>query len=64
MNDQIQPTLIELKLTVEQINYILQALAHRPFGEVVQLIADIKAQGESAILASQPKVQTEQSQEG
>lgn len=50
MND----TLIELKLTVEQINYILQALAHRPFGEVVQLISDIKAQGESAIQAAQP----------
>jgi len=50
MND----TLIELKLTVEQINYILQALAHRPFGEVVQLITDIKAQGELAIQATQP----------
>lgn len=53
MND----TLIELKLTVEQINYILQALAHRPFGEVVQLISDIKAQGESAIQAAQPTAQ-------
>ena len=53
MND----TLIELKLTVEQINYILQALAHRPFGEVVQLISDIKAQGESAIQAAQPKAE-------
>ena len=50
MND----TPIELKLTVEQINYILQALAHRPFGEVVQLITDIKAQGELAIQATQP----------
>jgi len=54
MND----TLIELKLTVEQINYILQALAHRPFGEVVQLIFDIKAQGESAIKSVQPKAET------
>lgn len=53
MND----TLIELKLTVEQINYILQALAHRPFGEVVQLITDIKAQGELAIQATQPKTE-------
>ena len=53
MND----TLIELKLTVEQINYILQALAHRPFGEVVQLITDIKAQGELAIQATQPKAE-------
>ena len=47
-----QAALIELKLTVEQINYILQALAHRPFGEVVQLISDIKSQGDSAIQAS------------
>jgi hypothetical protein len=54
MND----TLIELKLTVEQINYILQALAHRPFGEVVQLISDIKAQGESAIQAAQPTAES------
>ena len=50
-----QAALIELKLTVEQINYILQALAHRPFGEVVQLISDIKSQGDSAIQASLPK---------
>ena len=54
-----QAALIELKLTVEQINYILQALAHRPFGEVVQLISDIKSQGDSAIQASIPKPEPE-----
>lgn len=54
-----QAALIELKLTVEQINYILQALAHRPFGEVVQLISDIKSQGDSAIQASLPKPEPE-----
>ena len=45
-------TIIELKLTVTQVNYILQALAQRPFGEVVDLIAAIKGQGDMAVQAA------------
>jgi len=45
-------TVIELKLTVTQVNYILQALAQRPFGEVVDLIAAIKGQGDMAVQAA------------
>ena len=33
---------ILLKHTVEEVNYILQALAQRPFAEVADLISKIK----------------------
>ena len=33
---------ILLKHTVEEVNYILQALAQRPFAEVAELISKIK----------------------
>ena len=34
---------IVLKHTVEEVNYILQALSQRPFAEVAELISQIKA---------------------
>lgn len=38
---------ITITLTAGEVNYILSALGHRPFGEVVNLIAKIKQQGEA-----------------
>lgn len=46
--------LINLEHTVEEVNYILQALALRPFAEVAELIARVKAQAESQ-LAPKPE---------
>jgi hypothetical protein len=45
---------ITLELTVEETNYILAALGQRPFAEVVDLIARVKAQAESQ-LAPKPE---------
>ena len=38
--------MIELKLTVEETNIVLNALANRPYGEVYQLITKIQADAE------------------
>ena len=38
--------MIELKLSVEEINIVLNALANRPYGEVYQLIGKIQADAE------------------
>ena len=40
---------IKLILTVAQCNIILNALAGRPYGEVAELVASVKAQGEKAV---------------
>ena len=40
---------ITLTLTVNQCNIVLNALAARPYGEVAEVIASVKAQGEKAI---------------
>lgn len=40
---------ITLNLTVAQCNVILTALSTRPFAEVAEIIASVKAQGEKAI---------------
>jgi hypothetical protein len=40
---------IKLILTVAQCNVILNALAGRPYGEVAELVASVKAQGEKAV---------------
>lgn len=37
---------IELNLTVDEINIILNALANRPYGEVAELIGKIRTEGE------------------
>jgi hypothetical protein len=37
---------LTINLTVDEINYILATLAQRPFGEVVNLVNNIKAQAE------------------
>ena len=41
--------MIELKLTVEEVNIVLNALASRPYGEVCELIAKITADGEKQL---------------
>lgn len=40
---------ISIKLPAETWNVVLNALAQRPFAEVVDLIAEIKRQGEAAL---------------
>lgn len=54
---QIMGKLIELKLTVEQVNQILGALAARPFVEVADLISLIKTTAEAQLQETpeQPK---------
>lgn len=46
---------IILKHTVEEVNYILQALSHRPFAEVADLIAKIKAHAISQLAEIVPE---------
>lgn len=38
--------MIELNLSVEEVNIVLNALANRPYGEVYQLVAKIQADAE------------------
>lgn len=46
---------LNLKLTVDEINYLLQSLGARPYGEVKSLIEKIKGDAEAQIAAaSQP----------
>lgn len=40
---------ITLTLTVNQCNIVLNALAARPYGEVAEVIASVKEQGEKAV---------------
>lgn len=41
--------MIELNLSVEEINIVLNALANRPYGEVYQLVAKIQADAEKQL---------------
>ena len=41
---------IELNLTVDEINIILNALANRPYGEVAVLIGKIDTEGEKQLI--------------
>ena len=41
--------MIKLKLTVEQVNIVLNALAQRPYGEVVDLVDLIKTEGDKQL---------------
>lgn len=53
---------ITMVLTVAQCNIILNALAARPYGEVAEVIAAVKTQGEKAVAelqAAAPGVQPE-----
>ena len=43
---------IKLNLTLDEINYILNALSSRPYIEVVELIEKIKTEGERQIAQS------------
>ena len=42
---------IELNLTVDEINIILNALANRPYGEVAELIGKIHNEGEKQLIS-------------
>ena len=51
---------VTLSLTVDEVNYILQALGQRPFAEVQQLIFKIKQDAESQLTpAPTPEVAPE-----
>lgn len=43
---------VTLSLTVDEVNYILQALGQRPFAEVQSLIFKIKQDAESQLAAA------------
>jgi len=45
----MENTPITITLTVHHCNIVLQALAARPYGEVAEVIALIKEQGEKAV---------------
>ena len=40
---------IQLKLTIEKLNTVLQALNNMPYGQVVSLINEIKTEAEEQI---------------
>lgn len=42
---------IKLDLTAGEVNYVLNALGQRPFGEVAALIKKIKDQGDAQFVA-------------
>lgn len=41
--------MIELKLSIEEVNMLLRVLSKHPFEEVFQVIGKIKQQGESQV---------------
>lgn len=43
---------IKLELTVEEVNIILNALAGRPYAEIVELITKIQREGEAQLAAA------------
>ena len=43
---------VTLEFSVDEVNYVLMALSQRPFGEVVDLIAKVKASAQSQLQAS------------
>ena len=45
---------IKLDLTAGEVNYVLNALGMRPFAEVANLIAKIKAQGDAQFVPPAP----------
>ena len=45
--------MIELKLTIEQVNVVLNALAQRPYFEVAELIELIRIDGEKQLKISE-----------
>jgi hypothetical protein len=47
---------LNFKLSVDEVNAILQALGARPYAEVQTLVAKIKADGEAQIAAQAPVV--------
>lgn len=51
MEDQInvENEVVNLELTVNEVNVILRSLGKHPFDEIVSLISKIKGQGEAQI---------------
>lgn len=47
---------LNISLTVAEVNYVLGSLAQRPFVEVSTLIAKIKEQGDTQCSTPQPTV--------
>ena len=54
---------IKLNLTLDEINYILNALSSRPYIEVAELIAKIQTEGERQIAQSNYVAETPNSVE-
>lgn len=55
---------IKLNLTLDEINYILNALSSRPYIEVAELIAKIQTEGERQIAQSNYVAETPDNVEG
>ena len=47
---------ITLELTIEETNFILQALSKHPFESINNLIQKIQTQGSEQVTAAQPEV--------
>lgn len=45
---------IQLSLTIDEINKILESLGNRPYAEVFQLIINIQQQAESQLQSAAP----------
>jgi hypothetical protein len=43
---------VTLEFSVDEVNYVLMALSQRPFGEVAELFAKVKASAQSQLQAS------------
>lgn len=45
---------VSISLKLDELNYVLQALAARPFIEVQELIANLQKQGQAGVVAANP----------
>jgi hypothetical protein len=53
---------ITLKLTVDEVNYILNAVAARPYAEVKDLVAKLQQQGSEELAKAQAEGQSAEPQ--
>jgi hypothetical protein len=50
---------MKIELDINEVNYVLQALMQRPYGEVATLIQNVKAQADKALIAQTNAEQNE-----
>lgn len=60
----MENTVVNLELTVGEVNVILRSLGKHPFDEIATLITKIKGQGEKQLEAAVAKQQAEQAAAG